>query len=347
MEMRSVDRIISYIENLGLSKDAIINSDDLENVVCEFVDSDNFEEFSMAIKFVKEEFVSRGFSFDTRNSADEEKLDLEDSTCQYLQEVNKIPRLSKEEEYELARRVKNGDSTSLEKMISYNLRLVVSIAKRYDTCGLDLLDLIQEGNMGLMKAAQKFDPDFGTRFSAYASFWIDQFVKRAVDNKSRVVRIPVSACKRLDEINQLKEKISSVSEEAPSFKELATISGYDEENVKQIMNASEEVLSFEDDYLDSEDATILNFSSCDDQNGVEDFVCNKENLMSLKNAISGLEDIEIKYLMFRFGFIGNKCWSRAKLRDYFGTTDFYIKKFEHRILNKLSENDEVKSIRGI
>lgn len=347
MEMRSVDRIISYIENLGLSKGAIINSDDLENVVCEFVDSDNFEEFSMAIKFVKEEFVSRGFSFDTRNSADEEKLDLEDSARQYLQEVNKIPRLSKEEEYELARRVKNGDSTSLEKIVSSNLRLVAPIAKRYDTCGLDFLDLIQEGNMGLMKAAQKFDPDFGVRFSTYASFWIDQFVKRAVDNKSRVVRIPVSACERLDEINQLKEKISSVSGEVPSFKELATISGYDEENVKQIMNASEEVLSFEDDYLDSEDATILNFSSCDDQNGVEDFVCNKENLMSLKNAISGLEDIEIKYLMFRFGFIGNKCWSRAKLRDFFGTTDFYIKKFENKILNKLSENDEVKSIRGI
>ncbi|MCX8064443.1 MAG: RNA polymerase sigma factor RpoD/SigA [Candidatus Hydrogenedentes bacterium] len=260
---------------------------------------------------------------------------LEKGLVAYISQISKIPLLAPEEEKRLAQRIKRGDGKARKKLILSNLRLVVSIAKRYMNYGLPLLDLIEEGNIGLMKAVDTFDPSRGTRFSTYATWWIRQTITRALSNQSRTVRIPVYMSETLLRYKKAVEEFYVRTGHQPSVKEIAEELGVTEHEAEQLKEYLECMVAvdFAQYVPEAEDSMYLNKSESHLKS--DSFVEGLEKEQDLEFLLSLLPERDANVLKYRYGLMDGKPHTLVETGRKFNLTRERVRQIERNAINFL------------
>ncbi len=270
---------------------------------------------------------------------DEEALPagVEDPLHAYLQEIGRTPLLTKEEDVDLARRARAGDEEASRRLASANLRLVVSIAKRFAGKGLDLLDLIQEGNLGLLKAVERFDPDRGFRFSTYATWWIRQAISRGLADKGRLIRIPVHTVDALTKVNRTALRLQMELGRDPSQAEIAAAVGRSADKVAELLQAGQEPVSL-DSPVGEDDASLLGDFVADPSSAAEDAV-SAVTRADLSEALDALSPREREAVRLRFGLADGHPHTLEDVGRHFGVTRERMRQIISAALRKLREGD--------
>ena len=270
---------------------------------------------------------------------DDEELDysgiVEDSTRFYLKEISKIPLLTFEEEKALAIRIANGDEEAVEEMVLHNLRLVVMVAKKYKGCGLPLLDLIQEGNTGLIEGAKKFDLSKGYRFSTYATWWIRQKIGRALSNQSRNIRIPAHIAELTSKIKRAYGPLTQQLGRTPTEEEVAEYIGSDVDKVRVALDMSQATASLDVPVGEDDDATIGDLQP--DNNAVNPYhnLVAEANKEIINSVFDTLDEREANILKLRFGIDTDHPHTLAEVGEIIGVTRERVRQLEVKALIKL------------
>lgn len=262
-------------------------------------------------------------------------ISIEDPVRMYLKEIGKVPLLSAEEEIELAKRMEEGDEEAKKKLAEANLRLVVSIAKRYVGRGMLFLDLIQEGNLGLIKAVEKFDYNKGYKFSTYATWWIRQAITRAIADQARTIRIPVHMVETINKLIRVSRQLLQELGREPSPEEIAAEMNMPVERVREILKISQEPVSLETPIGEEEDSHLGDFIPDDNIPVPADaaaFTLLKEQLFEV---LSTLTDREQKVLRLRFGLDDGRARTLEEVGKEFNVTRERIRQIEAKALRKL------------
>lgn len=281
---------------------------------------------------------------------DKKRLDLsdisEDSIQMYLREIGKVPLLSGEEEMSLARRKDKGDKEAEKNLIEANLRLVVSIAKKFVGKSMSLLDLIQEGNIGLFKAVEKFDPKKGYKFSTYATWWIRQAITRSLADQSRTIRIPVHMVETINKFQQVQRRLIQDLGREPLPEEIAAEMGEPIEKVRHIINISQETISLETSIgEDEEDSTLEDFIE-DVKNMTPDRTAALQLLKDyVKEVINELAPREQKILEMRFGLSDGVAHTLEEVGQEFDVTRERIRQIEAKALEKIKQHNEIEKLK--
>lgn len=271
----------------------------------------------------------------------------DDSVRLHLREIGKIPLLSSEEETELARRVMDGDIKAKDKMAEANMRLVVSIAKRYSGRGLDFLDLIQEGHTGLLRAVEKFDPDKGFKFSTYATWWIRQAITRAIADQARTIRIPVHMVETINKLLRTQRRMTQELNREPTIEELAKELDMEIDKVEYVMKIKQDISSLDagigrDDGED--DSTLGDFIEDEDTATPEESAANQLLKEQVEQILSTLSDREQKIVRMRFGLDGGKSHTLEEVGQEFAVTRERIRQIEAKALTKLRKHRDAKKL---
>jgi RNA polymerase primary sigma factor len=281
---------------------------------------------------------------------DKKRFDLsdisEDSIQMYLREIGKVALLKAEEEMQLARRKEKGDREAEKKLIEANLRLVVSIAKKFVGKSMTLLDLIQEGNIGLFKAVEKFDPKKGYKFSTYATWWIRQAITRSLADQSRTIRIPVHMVETINKFQQVQRRLIQDLGREPLPEEIAAEMDEDVEKVRHIINISQETISLETSVgEDEEDSTLEDFIE-DVKNMTPDRVAALELLKDyVKEIISELSPREQKILEMRFGLTDGVAHTLEEVGKEFDVTRERIRQIEAKAIERIKQHAQIEKLR--
>lgn len=269
----------------------------------------------------------------------------DDSVRLYLREIGKIPLLSSEEELELAHRVVAGDKRAKDKMAEANMRLVVSIAKRYVGRGLDLLDLIQEGNTGLLRAVEKFDPDKGFKFSTYATWWIRQAITRAIADQARTIRIPVHMVETINKLLRTQRRLTQELNREPTNEEIAKEMEIEVEKVEHIMKIKQDISSLDASVRDDEEDSVLaDFIEDEDTISPEESATVQLLKEHVKDMLGALSDREQKILKLRFGLEDGKSHTLEEVGQEFMVTRERIRQIEAKALAKLRKHKDSKKL---
>ena len=271
---------------------------------------------------------------------------VEDSSLSlYLKDIERVPLLSRDEEYTLALRAKKGDSYARNRLLEANLRFVVSIAKQYQNRGLPLSDLISEGNLGLMTALDKFEPEKGYHFISYAVWWIRQAILKAIGEKSRMIRLPMNRSADLAQVMQAKAKLENNGDSEVTIEDLAGECGLDREDVLELMQISREVSSLDAPVGSEEDASVGDFIEAD--NDKPDEIVMEEALKSSVNKIlDTLPARERAIIELRFGLNNKKPMSLKEVGELYNLTKERIRQIEKKVLTQLSEEKEVQDLKA-
>ena len=270
---------------------------------------------------------------------DDEELDysgiVEDSTRFYLKEISKIPLLTFEEERELAVRISNGDEDAIDEMVLHNLRLVVAVAKKYKGCGLSMLDLIQEGNIGLIEGAKKFDLSKGYRFSTYATWWIRQKIGRALSNQSRNIRIPAHIAELTSKIKRAYGPLTQQLGRTPIEEEVADYIGSDVDKVRVALDMSQATASLDVPVGEDDDATIGDLQP--DNNAVNPYynLVAEANKDIINSVFDTLGEREANILKLRFGIDTDHPHTLAEVGEVIGVTRERVRQLEVKALRKM------------
>lgn len=279
----------------------------------------------------------------SRVYADDDVAD--DSVRLYLREIGKIPLLNAEQELELAQQVVAGDKGAKDKMAEANMRLVVSIAKRYVGRGLDLLDLIQEGNTGLLRAVEKFDPDKGFKFSTYATWWIRQAITRAIADQARVIRIPVHMVETINKLLRTQRRLTQELNREPTNEEIAATMEIEVEKVEHIMKIKQEISSLDASIRDDEEDSVLaDFIEDEDTITPEQSATNQLLKEQVKNVLSALTEREQKIIRLRFGLEDGKQHTLEEVGQEFSVTRERIRQIEAKALAKLRKHKDARKL---
>jgi RNA polymerase primary sigma factor len=269
----------------------------------------------------------------------------DDSVRLYLREIGKIPLLSSEEELELAYKVISGDKRAKDKMAEANMRLVVSIAKRYVGRGLDLLDLIQEGNTGLLRAVEKFDPDKGFKFSTYATWWIRQAITRAIADQARTIRIPVHMVETINKLLRTQRRLTQELNREPTNEEIAQAMEIEVDKVEHIMKIKQDISSLDASIRDDEDDSVLaDFIEDEDTVTPEQSATNQLLKEQVKDILAALTEREQKILKLRFGLEDGKQHTLEEVGQEFSVTRERIRQIEAKALAKLRKHRDAKKL---
>ena len=269
----------------------------------------------------------------------------DDSVRLYLREIGKIPLLKGDEELELAYRVVAGDKDAKDKMAEANMRLVVSIAKRYVGRGLDLLDLIQEGNTGLLRAVEKFDPDKGFKFSTYATWWIRQAITRAIADQARVIRIPVHMFETINKLLRTQRRLTQELNREPTNEEIAEAMEMDVEKVEHIMKIKQDIHSLDASVRDDEEDSVLgDFIEDEDTVTPEESATGQLLKEHVKDMLGSLSDREQKIIKLRFGLEDGKNHTLEEVGQEFSVTRERIRQIEAKALAKLKKHKDAKKL---
>jgi len=278
---------------------------------------------------------------------DQKYLDdiADDSVRLYLREIGKVPLLSSEEELELARRVVAGDKDAKDQMAEANMRLVVSIAKRYVGRGLDLLDLIQEGNTGLLRAVEKFDPDKGFKFSTYATWWIRQAITRAIADQARTIRIPVHMVETINKLLRTQRRLTQDLNREPTNEEIAEAMEIDVDKVEHIMKIKQDISSLDASIRDDEEESVLaDFIEDEDTITPEQSAAGQLLKEQVKDMLGALTEREQKILRLRFGLEDGRNHTLEEVGQEFAVTRERIRQIEAKALAKLRRHKDAKKL---
>ena len=263
----------------------------------------------------------------------------------YLKEAGEIPLLTKDEEVELAKRIEAGDKRAKDRMIQSNVRLVISIAKNYYTQHMDLLDLIQEGNTGLIRAVEKFDYRKGYKFSTYATWWIRQAITRAIANQDRNIRIPVHMMEKINTMVRTERNLLRETGRDPNDHELALELGIDPQEVQQLRKIAQRTTSLETPIGDEEDAKLGDFienSSAPDPADVISDIITKE---SLDRVLKAMDERERKVVELRFGLRGEHPRTLLEVSRRFNVSRERIRQIEAKALEQIRASSEIQAMR--
>ena len=275
----------------------------------------------------------------------------DDSVRLYLREIGKIPLLTPEEELALAQKVKAGDKKAKDKMAEANMRLVVSIAKRYSGRGLDFLDLIQEGNTGLLRAVEKFDPDKGFKFSTYATWWIRQAITRAIADQARTIRIPVHMVETINKLLRTQRRLTQELNREPTNEEIAKAMEMDVDKVEYVMKIKQDITSLDANVRDDEDDSVLG-DFVEDEEGVtpEEAATAQLRKEQVQDMLGVLTEREQKILRMRFGLsdgtnnTDGKSHTLEEVGQEFSVTRERIRQIEAKALSKLRKHKDAKKL---
>jgi RNA polymerase primary sigma factor len=284
---------------------------------------------------------------DILNAVEEPKLPetqnsaiADDSVKIYLQQIGKIKLLSTEEELEIAKKIKEENSEKAKKiLVNANLRLVVSIAKKYIGRGLSFLDLIQEGNMGLMRAAEKFDYSKGYKFSTYATWWIQQAITRAIADKSRLIRLPVHMIETLSKIKKISIDLTIENGTAPTKEEIAFKIGMPVQKLTALIESAQGTISIESPANQKDDNTKLSDFIVDESTISPDTKVTQDNLFTdIKKMLNHLSEKERNVLIMRYGLDDNgEKKTLEEIGTYYGVSRERIRQIENRAMSKLKK----------
>ena len=268
----------------------------------------------------------------------------DDSVRMYLREIGKIPLLKTEEEIKLAKRIEKGDILAKKQLAEANLRLVVSITKKYIGRGLSLLDLIQEGNTGLMRAVEKFDYKKGFKFSTYATWWIRQAITRAIADQARTIRIPVHMIETINKLIRVERQLVQDLGREPTPEEIAQELGIDVEKVEHIIKISQETVSLEAPVGEEEDSKLGDFIEDDKNISPEESTAKQLLRDKIKEFLGELSPREQKILKMRFGLEDGRTHTLEEVGQEFGVTRERIRQIEAKALSKLKKGERSKDL---
>ena len=317
-----LEGIVSYLEERKI--DVLTMSE---------IDSDEIEQSDVFPEEVEKEY--EGKREDEPEILHSERGSAEDPVRMYLKEIGRIPLLSSEEEIELAKRMEMGDEEAKKKLSEANLRLTVSIAKRYSGRGMQFLDLIQEGNLGLIKAVEKFDYRKGYKFSTYATWWIRQAITRAIADQARTIRIPVHMVETINKLIRVSRQLLQELGREPSPEEIAAEMNMPVERVREILKISQEPVSLETPIGEEEDSHLGDFIQDDNVPVPADaaaFTLLKEQL---EEVLGTLTEREQKVLTLRFGLEDGRARTLEEVGKEFNVTRERIRQIEAKALRKL------------
>jgi len=290
---------------------------------------------------------------DETSTADLEKVDLslpkgisiDDPVRMYLKEIGKIPLLKPHEEVEYAKRMNDGDEIAKQRLVEANLRLVVSIAKRYVGRGMLFLDLIQEGNLGLIKAVEKFDYTKGYKFSTYATWWIRQAITRAIADQARTIRIPVHMVETINKLIRVSRQLLQELGRDPKPEEIAKEMDMTEEKVREIMKIAQDPVSLETPIGEEEDSHLGDFIPDDDAPAPAEAAAYSLLKEQIEDVLDSLNEREQKVLKLRFGLKDGRARTLEEVGKEFDVTRERIRQIEAKALRKLRHPSRSKKLR--
>ena len=329
---------LEYQEISEFFKDMELDADEFEKIL-DFLETNNID----VLRIMDDDDIDDDIILDDEDEVEVEKIDLsvpdgvsiEDPVRMYLKEIGKVPLLSAEEEIELAKRMELGDQEAKKRLAEANLRLVVSIAKRYVGRGMLFLDLIQEGNLGLIKAVEKFDYRKGYKFSTYATWWIRQAITRAIADQARTIRIPVHMVETINKLIRVSRQLLQELGREPTPEEIAAEMNMPVDRVREILKISREPVSLETPIGEEEDSHLGDFIQDDNVPVPADaaaFTLLKEQL---EEVLGTLTEREQKVLTLRFGLEDGRARTLEEVGKEFNVTRERIRQIEAKALRKL------------
>ena len=279
------------------------------------------------------------------SSLSTEGIAIDDPVKVYLKEIGRVPLLSPEEEIDLAIRIKEGDEAAKKRLSEANLRLVVSIAKRYLGRGMQFLDLIQEGNLGLIKAVEKFDYTKGCKFSTYATWWIRQAITRAIADQARTIRIPVHMVETINKVKQVSSQLLHTNGHEPSAEEISAELDMPVDKVREIMRVAQEPVSLETPIGEEEDSHLGDFIPDDDAPAPQDAASHTLLKEQLADVLDTLTPREEKVLSLRFGLEDGRSRTLEEVGKEFNVTRERIRQIEAKALRKLRHPSRSKKLK--
>ena len=345
IEMGKSKGVLTYKEVMDTLDELELDSEQIERIY------DRFE--ALNIDVVEEMEIPDDITSDISELESDlgstEGVAIDDPVRMYLKEIGKVPLLSAAEEIEIAKRMADGDQDAKKQLAEANLRLVVSVAKRYVGRGMLFLDLIQEGNLGLIKAVEKFDYRKGYKFSTYATWWIRQAITRAIADQARTIRIPVHMVETINKLIRVNRQLLQEYGREPRPDEIAREMGISEEKVREIIKVAQEPVSLETPIGEEEDSHLGDFIPDDDAPApaeVAAFTLLKEQLMEVLDTLTPREE---KVLRLRFGLDDGKARTLEEVGREFNVTRERIRQIEAKALRKLrhpSRSKEIFSLLG-
>ena len=322
-----IDDIYQTLEDIGIE---VVGEKEEDILLDDDIDADLDDDITEDVK--DDDLVPKGISVD-------------DPVRMYLKEIGKIPLLTAEEEVELAKRMEAGDEEAKKKLAEANLRLVVSIAKRYVGRGMLFLDLIQEGNLGLMKAVEKFEYRKGFKFSTYATWWIRQAITRAIADQARTIRIPVHMVETINKLVRVQRQLLQELGRDPTPEEIAKEMDLEEEKVREIMKIAQEPVSLETPIGEEEDSHLGDFIPDEDVLAPADaatFTMLREQLIEVLDTLTPREQ---KVLRLRFGLDDSRARTLEEVGKEFDVTRERIRQIEAKALRKLRHPSRSKKLK--
>ena len=272
-------------------------------------------------------------------------ININDPVRMYLKEIGRISLLSSDEEMDLSVRIANGDEAAKNVLAESNLRLVVSIAKRYVGRGLLFLDLIQEGNIGLMKAVEKFDYGKGYKFSTYATWWIRQAITRALADQARTIRVPVHMVETINKMARVQRQMTLELNREPSDEELAEKMGISVEKVREVMKISQDPVSLDTPIGEEDDSHLGDFIKDERSMSPEEYATNEILKEEIQNVLMTLQEREREVLELRFGLVDGTSHTLEEVGKKFNVTRERIRQIEAKALRKLRHPSRAKKLK--
>ena len=329
-DIDQIDKLYEALDSLGIDVTECFDDDDLVGDLGDEIETDleNFDKPENMEKILAQE-----------------GLTIDDPVKLYLKEIGRVPLLDAEREAELAKRMSEGDEEAKRELVEANLRLVVSIAKRYVGKGLFFLDLIQEGNLGLMKAVSKFDYTKGYKFSTYATWWIRQAITRAIADQARTIRVPVHMVEVINKATRCNRKLVQELGREPTLEEIAAELNLPIEKIIEANRTAADTLSLDMPVGDEEDTTIGSFVEDDNTPGPVDATSNAMLSEALTEILGTLTEREADVLRMRFGMYDGRTHTLEEVGQIFGVTRERIRQIENKAIRKLRHPSRAKKIK--
>ena len=353
-EIKTIEERKKTLIKIGKEKGYITFEELAEHLKGLDMDSDSLDELYNAFHDLGIEVVSEDVDDSSNDDGGVELIgdlsvpktvSINDPVRMYLKEIGKISLLSLDEELKLSERVANGDEEAKNKLAESNLRLVVSIAKRYVGRNLSFLDLIQEGNMGLMKAVDKFDATKGYKFSTYATWWIRQAITRAIADQAKTIRVPVHMVETINKLKRTQRQLTLELNREPTEEEIAKKMNIPVEKIREIIKIDVDPISLEKPTREDEDSCVADFIKDESNMSPEEYAINSKLKDEIAEVLLTLTEREEQVLRLRFGLEDGTCRTLEEVGNMFGVTRERIRQIEAKALRKLRHPSRSKKLK--